>query len=120
MQALALLSWYLLVSMRHQHIGSAVPIGIGIITGVITGPLGFVLVPFLRHRNTREHHMLNIAGSHLLKQLGHAGAFLEKIHVVQVRIAVAIIPRHSQRAANANENSKTQRKSFQTPTLLKT
>ena len=90
MEALALLGGQTLVGGRDEHVGSAVPIGIGVITGVITRTLGLVLVPFLGHRNTGEHHMIDVVFRHFLQQFVHAGTFLEKVDVVQVGVAVAV------------------------------
>ncbi|MNE48971.1 hypothetical protein D3C80_1434630 [compost metagenome] len=118
MKALALLGRQLLVGMRDQHIGGAVPIGIGIIAGVIARALGFVLVPFLRHRDTREHYMLDIGLGHALEQLVHAGAFLEKIDIMQMGIAVDILASLDSTGGQADEKGATQTQCMQFRVLL--
>lgn len=83
-----------------NHVGGAVPIGIRIVTGVIAWTLGLVLMPFLGHRHTGNHHMLNAIVRNRLEQLGHAGGFLEEIDVMQVCIAVGIFASHGAAAGN--------------------
>ncbi|MCY1286178.1 hypothetical protein D9M70_351420 [compost metagenome] len=77
----------------HQHIGGAVPVGAGVVAGVVAWPLGLVLVPLLGHRNAGDHHMVDAPLVHGRQQGVHAVAFLEEVHVVQVGVAVAVIPR---------------------------
>lgn len=48
-EPLALLTWQLLQRRRHVCVGGAVPIGVGVITGVVARALGLVFVPFLGH-----------------------------------------------------------------------
>ncbi|CRR20541.1 hypothetical protein PAERUG_P52_1_London_26_VIM_2_02_13_00728 [Pseudomonas aeruginosa] len=92
MHAPPLLGWQGFHRRRHDHVGGAVPIGSGIVTSVVARPLRLVLVPFLGDRDAAEHHMVDPAFVHRLQQPRHAFAFLEKIHIVHVSVAVAIIP----------------------------
>ncbi|MCY1448045.1 hypothetical protein D9M71_646920 [compost metagenome] len=55
MKAPSLFGGELFHGRRHVGIGGAVPIGIGVVTGVVTRPLGFVFMPFLGHRDTGNH-----------------------------------------------------------------
>ena len=85
-----LLSAKLLDRLRHPHIGCAVPISVSVVTRVVTRALGFVFMPLFGHWNARNHHVLNAIFLHRSQQLRHTGGFLEKIHVMQMRVAVSI------------------------------
>jgi hypothetical protein len=108
-KALTLFSRQLLVRMGNQPVGSAVPVNIGIVTGVVAWPLGFIFMPLFRHGYAGEHCMLNLSSSHCLQQLVHSGAFLEEIDVVQVRIAVAVITSPDADRSSPNSSAKLSR-----------
>ncbi|MCY1533704.1 hypothetical protein D9M68_690450 [compost metagenome] len=75
----------------HQHIGGAVPVGTGIVAGVVARALGLVLVPLFGDRDTGDHHVIDASLVHGLQQGAHAIAFLEEVHVMQMGIAVAVV-----------------------------
>ncbi len=91
MEPLALLLIQLFQRRSDQHVGSAIPIDRRIVTRVVTWALGLVLVPFLRDGDATDHHMIDTTSVHRIEQLLHAVGFLEKIHVMQMRIAIAVI-----------------------------
>jgi hypothetical protein len=62
----------------NDHVGGAVPVGVGVITGVIARTFGFVFMPFLRHGNAGNHHMVDGIVLHGREQFRHARGFLEK------------------------------------------
>src|SRR3990167_3896047 len=93
---------------RDDHIRGAVPISIGVVTGVIARTLGLVFVPFLGHGNPGNHDVLNAVVRHGLEQLVHAGALLKEIHVMQVRVAVGIVTSLRGKAADGKQQGKTQ------------
>src|SRR3546814_1849207 len=55
-------------TLFRSGIGRAVPIGIGIVTCVITWTLGLVFVPFLGNRDTGKHHVIDIRCRHVGNQ----------------------------------------------------
>ncbi len=93
MKALALLVGQLLQRRGDVGVGSAVPVGFGVVPGVIARALGLVFVPLLGHRDAGNHRLLDTGGVHGLDQRGHAFAFLEEVDVVQVGITVAVVTR---------------------------
>ena len=108
MKVLALRGGKFIDRRRDDHIRCAVPIGIGVVTGVVARALGLVFVPFLGHGNPGNHDVLNAVVRHGLEQLVHAGGFLEKIHVMQVRVAVGIVTGLHGKAAGGEQQGETQ------------
>src|SRR5690606_20273810 len=92
MEAPALLLVKLLQGVGQNVIGATVPVGAGIIAGIVAWAAGFILVPFLGYRNAADHHVADVMGIHLLEQLVHALAFLEEVHVMQVGVGIDILP----------------------------
>src|SRR5690554_8192883 len=91
MEAPALLLVKLLQGVGQNMIGATVPVGAGIIAGIVAWAAGFILVPFLGYRNAADHHVADVMGIHLLEQLVHALAFLEEVHVMQVGVGIDIL-----------------------------